>query len=334
MATGAWFWQRAKAAPLTERDVLVLADVTNTTGETVFDSTLRTALSIQLEQSPFLKIMGDDQMREVLRLMQRPADERITTEVAREICQRLGEKATISGAIAKLGEAYVLTLQAVNCRNGEAIAREQVQAEHKEGVLESVSRASKAMRSSLGESLASIEKLDRPLDQVTTSSLEALQAFALGTERFNRGDALAARPLFERATTLDPNFAMAWWFLSSSYQNAGLGARSEYLEKAFSLRDRLSERERLMIETSHYAQLTGEWDKAADSAAAVGADVSARGAAPLHPRRHTSLRGSIRRCAAREPRGRSAGAPQRAHHGGARRHVRASGSVRRGEGGR
>jgi tetratricopeptide (TPR) repeat protein len=123
------------------------------------------------------------------------------------------------------------------------------------------------MRSSLGESLASIERLDRPLDQVTTSSLEALQAFALGTDRFNRGDALAARPLFERATTLDPNFAMAWWFLSSSYQNAGLGGRTEYLDKAFSLRDRLSERERLMIETVHYAQLTGEWDKAADSAA-------------------------------------------------------------------
>ncbi len=266
LATGTFIWQRGRPAPLTERDVLVLADVTNTTGEPVFDSTLRAALSIQLEQSPFLKIMPDDRMREGLRLMQRPPDERITTEVAREICQRLGEKATISGAIARLGDAYVLTLEAVNCQNGEAIAREQVQAENKERVLEAVSQASKAMRSSLGESLASIDKLDRPLAQVTTSSLEALQAFALGTEHFNRGDALAARPLFERATTLDPDFAMAWWYLSSAYQNAGLGQRSEYIEKAFALRDRLSEREKLSIEAAYYAQRTGEWDKASDVA--------------------------------------------------------------------
>ena len=266
LALGIFVWQGRSASTLSARDVVVLADVTNTTGDAVFDNTLRTALSIQLEQSPFLKIMGDDQMREGLRLMQRPPDERITTQVAREICQRLGEKATLSGAIARLGDAYVLTLEAANCQNGEAIAREQVQAENKERVLEAVSQASKAMRSSLGESLASIEKLDRPLDQVTTSSLEALQAYAQGTEHFNRGDALAARPLFERATTLDPNFAMAWWFLSSSYQNAGLGQRSEYIEKAFSLRDRLSDRERLSIEAAYYGQRTGEWDKASDAA--------------------------------------------------------------------
>ena len=266
LVAGVFVWRRQSPTRLSERDVLVLADVTNTTGEPVFDSTLRTALSIQLEQSPFLKIMGDDQMREGLRLMQRPPDERITVPVAREICQRLGEKATISGAIASLGGAYVLTLEAVNCQNGEAIAREQVQADNKEQVLQALSQASKAMRSSLGESLGSIEELERPLAQVTTSSLEALQAFALGSEHFNRGDALAARPLFERATTLDPNFAMAWWFLSAAYQNAGLGQRSEYIEKAFALRDRLSEREKLSIEAAYYGQRTGEWDKASDSA--------------------------------------------------------------------
>ena len=266
LAAAGLFWQRAQATPLTERDVLVLSDIVNTTGEAVFDSTLRTALSIQLEQSPFLKIMSGDQMREGLRLMERPASDPVTPDVAREICQRLGEKATINGAIARLGGAYALTIEAVNCQNGDALAREQAQAEDQEHVLEAVSEAAKRMRASLGESLASIEKLDRPLNQVTTSSLEALQAFALGQDALSQAEPLAAIRHFERATTLDPEFAMGWWLLASAYQNAGTGVRAEFMDKAIALRDRLSERERLAIETAYYAQRTGEWDKAADSA--------------------------------------------------------------------
>jgi predicted Zn-dependent protease len=266
LATGAFFWRRAQATPLTERDVVVLSEFSNTTGEPVFDSTLRAALSIQLEQSPFLKIMGDDQMREGLRLMDRPANERITADVAREICVRMNEKATIGGAIDKLGAAYAVTLQAVHCQNGEALAREQVQAADKEHVLEAVSTAARALRARLGESLASIEKLSLPLNQVTTSSLEALQAFAIGSANLNGGDPLAAVKQLERATSLDQNFAMAWWVLASAYQNAGVGVQGAAIDKAFALRDRLSERERLAIETGYYAQRTGEWDKAADAA--------------------------------------------------------------------
>jgi tetratricopeptide (TPR) repeat protein len=266
VAAGAFWWQRAQAAPLTERDVVVLSDFTNTTGEPVFDSTLRAAFSIQLEQSPFLKIMSDDQMAEGLRLMERPADARITAEVGREICQRLGEKAVIHGSIEPLASAYVLTVQAVNCRDGEVLAREQVQAPGKEHVLEAVSTAARTMRARLGESLASIAALERPLDQVTTSSLDALQAFAQGAEAMTQGSPIAAIKHLERATTLDPNFAMAWWFLGSAYQNAGVGVQGQPIERAFALRDRLSERERLSIEAAYYAQTRGEWDKASDAA--------------------------------------------------------------------
>jgi tetratricopeptide (TPR) repeat protein/predicted Ser/Thr protein kinase len=266
VGAGGFFWQRTQATPLTERDIVVLSDVTNTTGEPVFDTTLRAALSIQLEQSPFLKIMTDDQMREGLQRMERPASERITADVAREICQRFGEKATITGEIAKLGAAYALTLRAVNCRNGETLAQQQVQARDQESVLGAVSAAAKDMRGRLGESLASIEQLDRPLSQVTTSSLEAFRAFALGAERMGAGDNLGAIKHLERATELDPNFAMAWWFMASAYLNAGVGNRPAFIDKAFALRDRLGEGERLSLETAYYAQRAGEWDKASDSA--------------------------------------------------------------------
>jgi tetratricopeptide (TPR) repeat protein len=263
---GIFLWQRSEAKPLTDRDVLVLADFTNTTGDPVFDTTLRAALSIQLEQSPFLKIMSGDQMREALRFMDRSPSERITNDVAREICVRQAQKATIGGSIASLGAAYAITIEAVNCQNGESLAREQTQARDKEHVLEAVSEAAKTMRTRLGESLASVQKLEIPVTRVTTPSLEAFQAFAQGNERFRQGEFVAAIPLFQRATELDPNFAMAWWFLASSYQNAGLGGRGDYLDKAFELRERLSESERLSITTAYYAQRAGEWDKASDAA--------------------------------------------------------------------
>jgi tetratricopeptide (TPR) repeat protein len=265
LAAGALWWQRAQAAPLTERDVVVLSDFANTTDEPVFDSTLRAAFSIQLEQSPFLKIMSDDQMRDGLRLMERPAGTHVTPEVGREICQRLGEKAVIHGSIEPLASAYVLTVQAINCRDGEVLAREQVQAPGKERVLEAVSSAARTMRERLGESLASIATLERPLDEVTTSSLDALQAFALGAEAMNQGSPLAAIKHLERAIKLDPDFAMAWWYLGSAYLNAGGGVAGGAIARAFELRDRLSERERLSIEAAYYAQYRGEWDKASEA---------------------------------------------------------------------
>jgi tRNA A-37 threonylcarbamoyl transferase component Bud32/tetratricopeptide (TPR) repeat protein len=246
VAGGLFFWQRAHVKPLlTDKDVLVLADFTNTTSDPVFDGTLREALAVALEQSPFLSIMGADEMRQGLRLMGRAPGEKITNEVAREICQRENEKATIGGSIASLGRSYVVTLQAANCRSGEVLAREQTEAEDKEHVLKAVSAAASAMRAKLGESLGSIRKLDRPLEQVTTSSLEALQSMALGAAEARKGSQLAEIPFFKRATELDTNFAMAWQALGGAYRAAGdLEKGAEYERKAYGLVDRVTERAR------------------------------------------------------------------------------------------
>lgn len=263
-AIGFFLWQRLNAAPLTDKDVLVLADFTNTTGEAVFDSTLREALAVQLEQSPFLKILSDGHMREDLRFMGHPAGERITNQVAREICQREGEKAMIGGAIVSLGKSYAITLQATNCQTGETLAREQVEAGDKEHVLRAVATATTRMRAKLGESLASIQKLAVPSGQVTTTSLEAFQAYALGRRQQDLGLSLEALPFYRRATDLDPNFATAYNLLGIMYCNAGEYAPCfEYRKKAFSLVDRVSERERLAISAGYYRQ-AGELNKAAE----------------------------------------------------------------------
>lgn len=263
-AAGVLVWQRIQAAPLTDKDVLVLADFTNTTGEAVFDGTLREALAVQLEQSPFLKILSDGQVRQDLRFMGHPAGERITNQVAREICQREGEKAMIGGAIVSLGKSYAITLQATNCQTGETLAREQVEAGDKEHVLRAVATATTRMRAKLGESLASIQKLAVPSEQVTTTSLEAFQAYALGRRQQDQGLSLGAIPFYRRATDLDPNFATAYNLLGVMYCNAGEYARCfEYRKKAFSLVDRVSERERLAISAGYYRQ-EGELNKAAE----------------------------------------------------------------------
>jgi len=256
---------RLKGARLTDKDTLVLADFANTTGDSVFDGTLRQGLAFQLEQSPFLKIMDDGQMQKDLRLMSLPPGQRVTDPVAHEICLRDGAAASIGGSIASLGKSYVVTLEAITCKDGTTLAREQVQAEDKEHVLSAVGTAATAMRTKLGESLSSVEKLNRPLEQATTGSLEALQAFTAGKDEMGHGRFLAAVPLFERAAALDPNFAMAYHYLSTAADNAGdIGRRDEFDRKAFALIDRVSEYERDGITAGHY-ESTGELDKAIDA---------------------------------------------------------------------
>jgi len=262
---GVFFWQhRTHAKPLTDKDVLVLADFANTTGDPVFDGTLRQALAIQLEQSPFLKIMDDVQVQQDLRLMSLPPGARITNQIAHDICVRDAAAATIDGSIATLGKSYVVTLQAIACPGGATLAREQIQADDKEHVLNAVGTAATAMRARLGESRTSIQKLNRPLDEATTSSLEALQNYTEGKVVLTQGRFLAARPLFERAAELDPNFAMAYYYVAVAYNNAGdTGHEAEYKRKAFALIDRVSEIERYDIAGGYY-QVTGESDKVLD----------------------------------------------------------------------
>jgi tetratricopeptide (TPR) repeat protein len=256
------------APRLTDKDTIVLADFVNHTGDPVFDGTLRQGLAVQLEQSRFLKIMEDGQVQSVLRRMSLPPGARITNPIAHEICVREGAAATIEGAIASWGKNYVITLQAITCKDGATLAREQIQAEDKEHVLNVLGNAAAAMRGKLGESLSSIQKLDRPLDQeqATTSSLEALQTYTAGTSEIAQGHFLAAVPMFERATAIDPNFAMAYFFRGLAFYNAGEDGRSrEYLKRAFSLIDRVSEYERDYITAEYYYLVTGELDKAIDA---------------------------------------------------------------------
>ncbi|MBZ5618042.1 MAG: serine/threonine protein kinase [Acidobacteriia bacterium] len=253
-----------RAARLTDKDTIVLADFVNNTGDFIFDGTLRQGLAIQLEQSPFLKIMDDQQVQGVLRRMRLPPDARITNPIAHEICVREGAAATIDGSIASLGKSYVLTLQAVSCQTSATLVREQIQAEDKERVLNAVGTAATAMRGKLGESPNSIQKLNRPLEQVTTRSLEALQNFTAGKSA-RRGRPLAGVPLFERAITLDRNFAMAYYLTGISYEVAGdMGRSREYAKQAFRLIDGVSEFERAKI-VPYYYRATGEVDKEIDS---------------------------------------------------------------------
>jgi len=266
-AGGFFYWQQhTQAKTLTDKDVLVLADFTNTTGDPVFDGTLRQGLAIQLEQSPFLKIMDDDQVQQDLRLMSQPSGAHITNQIAHDICVRDAAAATIDGSIASLGKNYVITLQAISCQAGATLAREQIQAEDKEHVLPAVGTAATAMRAKLGESLSSIQKLNRPLDQGTTPSLEALQSYTAGNAAMMQGQFLAAVPLLERATVLDPNFALAYAALAGASYNAGDNGRGcENSKKAFALIDRVSERERDHITDGYHADCTGELEKGMDA---------------------------------------------------------------------
>ncbi|MEO8096973.1 MAG: protein kinase [Acidobacteriota bacterium] len=264
-AAGFLLWQRPQATPLTDKDVIVLADFTNTTGDPVFDGTLREGLAGQLEQSPFLKIMDDAQVQHNLQLMSLPRGERITNQIAHDMCVRDGAAATIEGAIASLGKNYVITLQAITCQNGATLAREQIQAEDKEHVLKAVGTAATALRAKLGESRSSIQKLSLPLEQATTPSLEASQVLTAGKAEMSQGHFLAAIPMFERAIALDSDFATAYYLLAIAYNNAGDTVREgEYIRKAFALIDRVSPYERVSITANYYGH-TGDLDKGVDA---------------------------------------------------------------------
>jgi eukaryotic-like serine/threonine-protein kinase len=262
----AWLYFARKAQALTEKDSIVLADFTNTTGDAIFDDTLKTALNVSLRQSPFLNVLSDSEVAKTLQQMTRPADTKITLGVARELCQRAGSKAYLAGSIGSLGNQYVLGLKAVNCRSGDTLAEEQVTAASKEKVLDTLGEAASKLRGELGESLATVQKLDVPLEQATTSSLEALKAYSLGTKAMNEKGAAAALPYHQRAIQLDPNFAQGFRAVGLDYSNLSeLGRASEYYTKAFQLREHASEREKLGIAADYYQNVTGELDKAAQT---------------------------------------------------------------------
>ena len=261
-AVGFYVLHGRASAKLTDKDSVVLADFTNTTGEPVFDGALRQGLSAQLEQSPFLNLLSDERIADTLALMAKPKEARLTHELVSEICQRTASAATIEGSVSNIGNQYVLGLRAVNCRNGDLLAQEQVTATGKEQVLKSLGEAAAKIREKLGESLASVQKYDALPENVTTSSLEALKAYSLGYQaQIVKGDYPAAVPFFQQAIALDPNFAMAHARLGTIFSNLGQMTRcAESTRKAFDLRDRVSERERFYV-TSHYeAFVTGNLD--------------------------------------------------------------------------
>jgi tetratricopeptide (TPR) repeat protein len=252
------------AERLNDKDTIVLGDFTNSTGDAIFDYTLKTALDISLRQSPFLNILSDSDAAQTLKLMTRPGGTRLTPEVAREVCQRNSSKAYIAGAIGSLGSKYVLELRAVNCRSGDTLAEEQVTAASKEKVLDVLGEAASKLRTELGESLASVQKLDVPLEQATTSSLEALQALSIGDKMSKEKSNHAGLQYYQRAIQLDPNFAYAYHALGNEYFNIGDFVRSsEYFSRAFQLREHASEKERLEITADYYQSVTGELDKSA-----------------------------------------------------------------------
>ena len=246
----------------TDKDTILLADFVNTTGDSVFDGTLKQALAVQLGQSPFLDIFSEDRVRDALKFMNRSPDEHVTRDIAREICERQGIKAMLLGSISGLGTHYVISLEAVNANTGDSIATEQVETDGKEQVLKSLGQAASKLREKLGESLASIQNFDVPIEQVTTSSLDALRAYSMGLAQHSSGNYPQAIPLYKRAIELDNNFAIAYARLANVYNNTGKFELSrEASAKAYEFRDRASEREKLFVTASYYGGVTGEWDK-------------------------------------------------------------------------
>src|SRR5690349_9632556 len=258
---GGFYVYKNRAQPLVERDTVLVTDFVNTTGEPVFDGTLKQALAVHLGQTPFLNIFPEDRVRETLRFMGRSPDERITRDIGREICQRQGLRALLTGSIATVGSHYVITLEAVNPRSGDPFATELIEAERKEKVLSSLSTAAWNLRKKLGESLSMMQKYDVSIEQATTSSLEALKAFSMGNDERAKGNAKASLTFYQRAVELDPNFAMAYARIAVQYGNQDqMESAKPYAEKAYELRDRVSERERLYITEKYYTYLTGELD--------------------------------------------------------------------------
>jgi eukaryotic-like serine/threonine-protein kinase len=258
---GSFYLRSTRHAKLTEKDTALVADFVNTTGDPVFDDTMRKALTVELLQSPFLNVFSDEKSRQTLKLMGKSQDERITADIGREICQRNGLKALLVGSIANLGSQYVITLDAIGTATGDTLAEVQGEAASKEQVLNTLDKTATQLREKLGESLASIQKFDKPLEQATTSSLEALKSFTLGDVKHSATDEFGAIPFYKRAIELDPNFAMAYARLGAIYSNLGEANLSEeYRRKAFELKERTSEREKLYI-TAHYYLDSGQLEK-------------------------------------------------------------------------
>lgn len=254
---------RSRAVNVTAEDTVVVADFANSTGDSVFDGALRQGLSVQLQQSPFLRIVSDQRIRETLRLMGKPQDARLVPEVAKDLCVRIGSKAYIAGSITNLGNDYVIGLQGVNCLTGDLLAQEQVQALGKEKVLDGLSRAAGKLRETLGESLSSVQKFDTPLERATTPSLEALRALSIGSKTLDSGDYPASVRSFQRAIALDPNFAVAYGALSVSYMDLGESSLAiANAKKAYELREGTSEREKFGIESTYDWVVTGDLEKA------------------------------------------------------------------------
>jgi Flp pilus assembly protein TadD/predicted Ser/Thr protein kinase len=262
LATGSYFYFH-RTQKLTDKDSIVLADFTNTTGDSVFDGALRQGLAVQLEQSPFLNLLSEDRIQQTLRLMGQPPDARLTPEISRDLCLRAGSKAYLGGSIVSLGSQYVLGLNAVNCQTGDTLAEEQARATGKEQVLPAMDKAAAKLRAKLGESLSTIQKFSMPIQQATTPSFEALKAYSLGEKAAREEGNAEALPFTKRAVELDPNFALAYKDLGIGYFN--LEQRDlarENIQKAFDLRERASEREKLDIEAAYYNLVTGQLDEA------------------------------------------------------------------------
>jgi serine/threonine protein kinase/Flp pilus assembly protein TadD len=252
-----FYWRFHHGKTLTERDTIVMADFTNTTGDAVFDDALRHGLRVQLEQSPFLNVLSEQKVDEGLKLMMRPPGGKLTLELARELCQRVGSTAVVKGSISRLGANYVLGLSAFNCHTGEELNNQQVEIASREEVLKALDTAAQNMREKLGESMATVQKFDMPLAQATTASLEALKAYSLGVSKWEKGDPSGAIPLLQKAVELDPNFAMTYLLLGRSYNLLGNYELSrEMVRKAYELRGRASERERFEIVTNYHQFVT------------------------------------------------------------------------------
>jgi tetratricopeptide (TPR) repeat protein len=266
LLVAAYLSTRSRAFNVTEGNTVVVADFANSTGDPVFDGALRQGLSVQLQQSPFLRIVSDQRIRETLRSMKKPQDARLVPEVAKDLCVRVGSKVYIEGSITNFGNNYVIGLQAVDCSTGDLLAQQQVQETGKERVLDGLSRAAGKLRETLGESISSVRKFDTPLAQATTPSLEALRALSIGRDAMADGDYTAAVSWLQRAIANDPNFAMAYGGLFAAYGDLGeSNLAQENAKKAYELRGEISERERLGIEAIYYWGVTGNLEKARDA---------------------------------------------------------------------
>jgi eukaryotic-like serine/threonine-protein kinase len=261
---GGLLWSARRARHLTEKDTIVLGDFANSTGDPVFDGTLREGLSVQLEQSPFLSLVSAQGIQQTLQMMGQSANVRLTPQIVREVCQRTNSRAALDGSIALIGTRYDLILKAVNCANGDLLASTEAQANDKSHVLDALSTAASEMRTKLGESLSTVQKYNTPLEQATTPSLEALQAFSLGVKASFAGD-IAAVVFFQHAIQLDPNFAMAYDAMGGENEVIGTALAVENSRKAFELRTRVSEREKFVIEGDYYIFVTGDLMKARQS---------------------------------------------------------------------